>query len=86
MSRIHVPLPQLLKVRERLVDELPPLLDANERSFLVALKEGEPDWEVLGLDHLSELPALQWKLINVRKMAPVKHAEALRRLQEVLSV
>ena len=84
MTRIDVPLPELLAVRQRLLEELIPSLDADERAFLISVKTGELDWEVLDLDHLSQLPAIQWKLINVRKMAPDKHAEALRRLQSVL--
>lgn len=50
------------------------------------MKQGEPEWHVLGIAQLRELPALQWKLQNIRRMEPGKRKTALGKLQEVLSL
>jgi len=44
-----------------------------------------PDWDRLGLKGLDRLPALQWKLQNVRSMAPDKHRQAVEKLARILS-
>jgi hypothetical protein len=60
--------------------------DADEKRFLVSLKRGEPEWDVLGIAHLRELPALQWKLQNIRRMEPGKRKAALDKLSKALAV
>ena len=59
-------------------------LDSDEKRFLLSIKRGEPEWDTLGFSHLKELPALQWKLMNIRRMDKRKHAEALDKLKETL--
>jgi len=49
-------------------------------------KNREPDWALLELDDVSELPAIRWKQINLAKMSDDKHKVALEKLKEVLSV
>lgn len=86
MTRSAVSLQELTAVRDQLGPLVRNALDEKEKRFLVSMKQGEPDWDLLGIDHLRELPALQWKLINVRKMSASKHASALNRLREVLNM
>jgi len=40
----------------------------TDESFLLSLKHGEPNWDVLGIPHLQNLQALQWKFQNIRRM------------------
>ncbi len=37
-------------------------LTSEEKQFLITLAEGSPDWGLLKIPHLADLPALQWKL------------------------
>ena len=66
MTTEPVTLEALLETRERLFRELPAALDANEREFLRTLVRAEPDWSLLGIPHLEELPAIRWRLQNLR--------------------
>jgi hypothetical protein len=50
----------------------------------LSFKGGEPDWGLLNLAGVADLPAVQWKLQNVRRMAPAKREQALARLRRVL--
>jgi hypothetical protein len=89
MTRDEVSLDRLLRVRSRLFRELPASLDADERGFLLSIKRGEPEWDLLRLPAIENLPALQWKLANVRRLKaknPRKHAKMLDLLREKLEV
>lgn len=84
MVREEVSLEALVRTRERLVETLRAELDDSERAFLLSLKRGEPEWGLLGIEHLAELPALQWKLMNIRRMDARKRRIALERLEDTL--
>ncbi len=86
MGRTGISLDDLRQVQAYLPGKLVGDLDLNEKDFLLSLKQGEPRWELLGIGHLSRLPALQWKLINIRKMDRSKRLVALKRLIEVLGM
>ena len=52
----------------------------------VSVKEGMPQWDLIGLEGVQNLPAVQWKLLNIGRMAPAKHSKALRKLRDYLNV
>jgi predicted nucleotidyltransferase component of viral defense system len=58
----------LLETRDRMIGELHAGLDADERRFLLSLVKAEPEWELLGIPHVSELPAVRWKLQNLARL------------------
>ena len=58
----------LLETRDRLIEKLHAGLDADERRFLLSLVKAEPEWELLGIPHVSELPAVRWKLQNLARL------------------
>ncbi len=68
MTRDTVTLSELQQVRRRLRNELPVMLTANQRQFLLGLVAGEPNWQLMKCPHLSELPAIRWKLQNLTKL------------------
>ena len=86
MAETEVPLEELVAVRKRLVELIHQGLTDSEKGFLLSFKNREPDWTLLELDTVSELPAIKWKQINLAKMPDDKHKLALDKLKEVLSV
>jgi predicted nucleotidyltransferase component of viral defense system len=86
MAETDVPLEELVAVRERVVELIHQGLTDSEKGFLLSFKNREPDWALLELDVVSELPAIKWKQINLAKMPDDKHKLALEKLKEVLSV
>ena len=56
----------------------------GERRFLISVKEGVPQWELLGLSGIEALPAIQWKVTNVTRMDRAKHADMLAKLRAKL--
>lgn len=83
MTMDPVPLDILLATREKLFRELPAALDANEREFLRTLARVDPDWSLLGIPHLEELPAIRWRLKNLEELAR-SQPERLRALADAL--
>ena len=76
---------------ERLQNTLPELviqihkaLNNDDRRFLLDLKQGNADWEKFPLPDAQMLPAIQWKLLNLGRMAPRKRLEATHKLGNVL--
>lgn len=89
MARMPVAIGDLEAAREQLVRTIAAGLTPDERNFLLSMKLGEPQWNLLPIPHLAELPALQWKLINIRKLAnddPRRHALLVEQLREVLEI
>jgi len=75
-------------VRKQLLAEVHKSLIDGDRKFLLSFKKGEPVWELLPLPDLKNLPAVQWKLINIQNLIrtkPHKHEEMRRRLEEGLA-
>jgi hypothetical protein len=70
-----------------LLAALPGLLPMTHRRVLASFVAGEPTFDLLARPVVAELPAVRWKLANVRKFRardPSKHANQVRRLDEVL--
>jgi len=85
MTQTVVPLDELVAVRERLVGLIHEGLTDDEREFLISFKNRKPNWGLLGLDGISQLPAIKWKQINLAKMPDVKHKQALGQLESILA-
>lgn len=88
MARDPVTVEFLESAREILPGLLRSSLSQNERQFLLAILRGEPDWSLLPIPHLAELPALRWKLANVEKLkqSPGRHRTAVDALRAVLEI
>ncbi len=77
---------ELMIAGERLVSRLHGELTQGEKQFILSIKEGKPQWNLLEVPGIENLPAVQWKLQNIRRMAPVKHREAVRKLRDYLGI
>lgn len=89
MTQNDVPLIELDDARAEIFRLLPSSFDSDERKFLLSVKQGEPEWSLLGVTGIEHLPALQWKVRNVRKLMernPEKHARQFATLREKLAV
>ncbi|HCU05733.1 MAG TPA: hypothetical protein DIC51_05560 [Coxiellaceae bacterium] len=86
MTRNDIALDELLETRKRLVHKISEELMLNERKFLLSMKLGEPEWDLLPFKNLEQLPSLQWKLINIRKMDKKKHAKMVDKLKSALKL
>ncbi len=86
MAEHDIPLAALANAREQLVNIINNELTQEERKFLLSFKSREPDWSLLGLPNIDKLPAVRWKLQNIGKMSPQKHADAYNQLKKRLGI
>ena len=84
MTDKDVPLKELLEVRERLVELIHEGMTDSEREFLISFKNRKPNWTLLDLNGISELPAIKWKQMNLAKISDEKHEQALDKLKSAL--
>lgn len=86
MTEQRVSLQELKDARNRLIALIHKDMTDDEKAFLLSFKNRNPDWDLLGLKNVSELPAIRWRQINLAKMADDKHAAAYQNLKDVLGM
>lgn len=86
MTLEEVTCEDLEKTREELVSMIAGELTIPEKQFLVSVKEGLPQWDLIGIDGVENLPAVKWKLLNIGRMSPSKHKKAVQKLRNYLKI
>jgi len=87
MTVEHVPLETLIEARERLIEEIRARITGAAAEFLLSIHDAEPDFDLIGLPAAASLPAIRWKLLNLRKLIernPEKHADRRARLEAAI--
>lgn len=84
MTQEQVTVEALVEAWARLVGEIRARIGEKERRFLLSLKRGVPEWDLLGLPRASEWPAIRWKLHNLGQMAPDRRRQAIEKLERAL--
>lgn len=86
MTAILVTWKELEATQESLVSHIDEELSENERRFLLSIKQGEPEWDLINIPGIEQFPAIQWKLLNIRKMERTKHAQQVALLKAALKL
>ena len=86
MTTIPTAHEELKNIRTRLPKLILNSFTENEKMFLMQLKSGNPDWSLLPIDDIENLPGIQWKLQNINKIPEEKKKEQLNKLKQVLEV
>ncbi len=75
--------------RASLIKTINERISDDEKKFLKSFESGEPDWSLFPIPVLKELPAVQWKLININKLKEQnrkKHKSKIDYLKSVLKL
>ncbi|MEY4588204.1 MAG: hypothetical protein RL497_280 [Pseudomonadota bacterium] len=86
MTREDVGLETLLSARERLITDVTGNMPENHKAFLRSFYSRKPEWALLGLDGVENLPAVRWREMNLDKAGSGTQEELLRKLNEVVGV
>lgn len=78
-------LDELNQVPSKMLGALKGHFTQKNYDFLASFKSGDPNWELAPSDNLHRLPAVQWKLLNIKKMPPKKREASLTILEGVMS-
>lgn len=85
MTSEPVTLAALLEAREQMIGHIRRAMTDRDRKFLLSVKNKAPDWSLIDLPNVAELPAVKWKLLNLGRMSADKHRLAVDRLEKVLA-
>ncbi len=86
MTDEEITLKTLLDSRDQLIKSINFSLLNNEKLFIISFKNKKPEWDLLGLEDIENLPAIRWKQYNLAKMQEQKHKIALDKLCNFLKV
>lgn len=77
---------ELIDTRHRLIKEILNDLTEDERKFLMSFKQGEPNWSLISAENVVKLPAVLWKLENIRKIPKDKWMQQQNNLKKILGL
>ena len=86
MTKTPIALNDLLKTRKQLVADIRSSLDDDAKRFLLSLHDGTPEFEAIDRPQAADLPAVKWKLLNLRKLMEQnagKHTDQRTALDEL---
>lgn len=86
MTSEPIALEALIETRESLIEQIHATLTQDEKEFLMSFKRGEPNWSLLGVTGVEVLPAVQWKLKNIKTMSNERQGLMLGKLEKALNV
>lgn len=84
MTEDPVSLAELSATRDRLIAMIVGDMPQEHRDFLLSFERGTPDWDLLGIPGVSDLPAVKWRQINLDKLSQQKRAALVEALAKVL--
>jgi predicted nucleotidyltransferase component of viral defense system len=85
MTDKPVTLEELTAAREAIIADIVGKMPDTHRKFLISFERGSPDWSLLGLPAVKDLPAVRWRQINLDKLSADKRAALVAALEKVLS-
>lgn len=84
MTTEDVKLSELTDTRTELIKNIKASLTEDEIKFLLSFKNNKPQWDLLGVDNIKDLPGVRYKLLNINRMNPEKHKQAYEKLRQYL--
>jgi hypothetical protein len=84
MTDTDIALDDLLVAREAIIARMVQGMPDAHRRFLIGFKRGKPDWTLLDIAGAEQLPAVQWKPLNLSKLETAKREALAARVKAIL--
>jgi len=84
MTAESVKLDDLLDARAKLIKKIKESLTEDEIKFLLSWKNKKPEWKLLGIEGIENMPAVRRRLMNLEGLNLEKHKVAYNKLKEYL--
>jgi predicted nucleotidyltransferase component of viral defense system len=84
MTTEIVKLDDLIDVRAELIKKIKQSLTESEIKFLLSWKNKKPEWELLGLEGIENLPGVKRRIMNLEGLVGDKHKQAYQKLEKYL--
>lgn len=86
MTLLPVTIDDLVAARTQLLSVLKNSLTENEKGFLLSVKNADPDYSLMQIPAIENLPGLKWKVMNIKRMKPAQREQATDKLAAVLGL
>jgi len=89
MTNIPFSYEEFEDTRSRLIDDVKSIMTEEDKRFLISFESGNPEWEGYEFEYFKEYPSVQWKLLNLKKLAksnPQKLRDEVDKLRQVLGI
>lgn len=84
MTEEAVPIEELLDAQRSMIAALIGGMPDQHRDFLIGFERGEPDWSLLKVPHVADLPAIRWRQHNLDKLSSERRATLVDLLRSSL--
>jgi predicted nucleotidyltransferase component of viral defense system len=84
MTEATVAIDELVKTQHEMIEVLIGEMPDHHREFLIGFERGEPDWSLLKIGHVAELPAIRWRQRNLDKLKPDQRSALVELLRTSL--
>ena len=85
MTADPVDLNELMKARDELVAQIVGNMPEDHRAFLLSFEKGEPEWGLLSVDLVPDLPAVRWRQQNLDRLSNEDRGTLVAQLKAVLT-
>ena len=55
--------------RTKLINDVKSLMTYADKKFLISFESGQPEWNGYEFEYFNDYPSVQWKLLNLKKLA-----------------
>jgi len=83
MTEEQVSVVALNSAREQLIEMIVSGMPADHQRFLLSFERGKAEWDLLGIDHIADLPAVRWRQQNLDKLEDDARADLVASLEKV---
>lgn len=84
MTEETVAIDELVQTQHEMIETLIGAMPDHHREFLIGFESGEPDWSLLKIGHVAELPAIRWRQRNLDKLKPDQRSALVELLRTSL--
>jgi len=84
MTEEVIAIEELIKTQHEMIKTLIGRMPDHHRAFLIGFELGEPDWSLLRISHVAELPAIRWRQRNLDKLNPDQRSDLVELLRASL--
>jgi len=84
MTEEVIAIEELIKTQHEMIETLIGGMPDHHRAFLIGFELGEPDWSLLRISHVAELPAIRWRQRNLDKLNPDQRSDLVELLRASL--
>jgi hypothetical protein len=86
MTTNSVSLQDLIDTRERIIETMTEDMPSEHKQLLVSFVSGNPDWSSFNIESAKDLPAVQWRAMNLDKLEKKRREELAGQLASVVGL